>query len=111
MHGFKHCVVFILFIPEQFLIMILATMSPLLMKLLMKVQVKIHNLKKIQIQPVSVLHLQLKNSLNIVLDLQKATISMIQSIYVAWLKVNHPEEDSSHFMSLSKYFPDAVTHT
>ena len=53
------------------------------------------------------LRLQLKKSLNIVLDLQKATISMIQSI--AWLKVNHPEEDSIHFLSLSEYFPDVVT--
>jgi len=32
---------------------------------------------------------------------------MIQS--VARLKVNHPEEHSSHFLSLSEYFPDAVT--
>ena len=29
--------------------------------------------------------------------------------YVAWLKVNHPEEDSTHFLSLSECFPDAVT--
>jgi len=29
--------------------------------------------------------------------------------YVAWLKVSHPEEDFSRFLSLSEYFPDAVT--
>ena len=35
--------------------------------------------------------------------------NLYDSKYVAWLKVNHPEEDSSHFLSLSEYFPDAIT--
>jgi len=50
---------------------------PSRIKLLMIAQVKIGSLKKIQIQPVSILRLQLKKGLNIVLDSQKATISMI----------------------------------
>ena len=41
---------------------------------------EIQSLKKIQIHPVSVLRLQLKKSLNIALDLQRATISVIQSM-------------------------------
>jgi len=34
---------------------------------------------------------------------------MIHIQYVAWLMVSHPEEDSKHFLSLTEYFPDAVT--
>jgi len=44
-------------------------------------------LKETQIQPVSILHLQLKNSFNIIINLG---YNLYDPKYVAWLKVNYP---------------------
>ena len=57
----------------------------------------------------SVLRLQLKKSLNIRSTRFAKGYNLYDPKYVAWLKVNYPEEDSSHFLSLSECFPDTVT--
>jgi len=89
-------------------IVIFAMKFPLLIKLqkvYMIVQVKIHSLKNTDSANINFTftteeQLQYSNRF-------AEGKNLYNLMYVAWLKVNYPEEDFNHFLSLVVYFPDA----